>query len=142
MQLQQDLLAFHGLSWFADKYRIRTLDQVTETDFIPFQWACPGVYRVRVASRESEWFGAEYIGQSTNVRQRLMGHFVNRAETWPCGPGQIRKSHLEVRLLSLFPHGINRRDLLDCEHYWISLLKPQLNKAKTSFGPASAHTPT
>jgi hypothetical protein len=75
-----------------------------------------------------------------NVRQRLMGHFSGWAKTWPCGPGEILKSHLEARVLSLFPNGISRRDLLDCEHYWISLFKPQLNRAKTSFGPTSVNT--
>lgn len=142
IQLQQQLSEFYGIEWFADKYRYRALDMAARTDFIPHAWARPGVYRIRVVNPESEWFGSEYIGQSMNVRQRLMGHFVIHGETWSCSPGKILKSHLEARVLSLFQVGISRRDLLDCEHYWVSLLKPQLNKAKTSFGPASSHTPT
>jgi hypothetical protein len=141
IQLQKDILAFHGLGWLADRYRDRPLDVAADKEFIPFQWVCPGVYRIRVVSPESEWFGAEYIGQSMNVRHRLMGHLSGSGKIWSHGPGEIFKSHLEARVLSLFPNGISRRDLLDCEHHWVNLLKPQLNKAKTRFGPASIGTP-
>jgi hypothetical protein len=111
----------------------RPLDLIACATEVPMAWACPGIYRLCVADPASEWFGQEYIGKSRNVRKRVMGHIWGSSPDWFHNP-LIQKDQLITRVLSLFPNGISDNDLLDCEHYWITLLHPSLNKGVTLFG--------
>jgi len=111
----------------------RPLDLIACTTEVPMSWACPGIYRLCVADPDSDLLGEEYIGKSNNVRKRVMGHMWGSSPTWFHNQA-IEKEQLIARVLSLFPEGISDNDLLDCEHYWISLLRPSLNKGVTLFG--------
>jgi hypothetical protein len=128
-----------GANRIVDDPRLRPLDLVANWEGIPRRWTCPGVYRLRVADRLSPFFGAEYIGKSINVRRRVLGHIWGSAGPWLVN-AEISKSQLEARVLTLFTTGASSRELLDCEHYWTSLLRPSLNSAKTGFGRKSATT--